>query len=170
MVQHTPFIRHLPVERDNLTALFRYSHRLSAHRIDTVPRLTEPTVNLIILTFEVGDKPTVGLQVNRQFLVGHRLYDCVLHKVSVQLCIEEHILDASRNVLIMRAPHQCIARILAVMRVAEYNILEHHTRLHSRRDRDVLVYAFSYLHPVAQHFVFVGNKPFAPVWSIDETP
>ena len=57
-----------------------------------------------------------------------------------------------------------------VMRIAENNVLEHHTRFHSRGNSDIPVYAFPNLHPVTQYLIIVGNKPLTLIGRIYEPP
>ena len=169
-IQHMPHVQQLLIERDNLAPLVCNLHRLLTHGETTITRLAEPAVDLIILSLEIRNKSSVGLQVNRQILLCHGLYQGVLHKVGIQLRIQKNILDASWNILIMRTLHQGITCIFGIAGIAEDNILEHGTGFDSCGDSHIFVDAFPNSDPVTQHLLVLGNQPFPLIWCINKPP
>ena len=165
-----PHVQQLLIERDNLAPLVCNFHRLLTHGKTTITRLAEPAVNLIILPFKIRNKSSVGLQVNRQILLCHGLYQGVLHKVGIQLRIQKNILDASWNILIMRTLHQGITCVFGIASITENNILEHGTGFDSCGDSHILVDAFPNPNPVAQHLLVLCNQPFPLIRCINKPP
>ena len=165
-----PHIQQLLVKSHYFSSLFGNLQCLLAYRVITISCLSEPAVYLVILALEIRHQSSVGLQVDGQIFIRHRLYDGVLHKVSIQLGIQEDVLDASRNVLIVSTLHQCITDIFMVVGVAEDDVLEHHARVYPCRDSHIFVDTLTYLHPVAQHLLLIVNKPFTLIRCIDESP
>ena len=155
MIKHVPYVRQLLVECYNCTALFGYFQCLLTHRVTAITCLAEPTVYLVILPLKICNKSSVGLQINRQILISHGLYNRILYKVRIKFGIQKDILNASWDILIMRALHQCITRIFMVMSVAKDYILKHHTGLYSCRNSYVFVYTFANLHPVTQYLLVI---------------
>ena len=54
--------------------------------------------------------------------------------------------------------------------VAENDVPEYHARVDPCRNRHLLAYALTDLHPVAQHLLVLAYEPFALIGRVDESP
>ena len=155
MIQHLPHIQQLLVKSHYLSSLFGNLQCLLAYRVITVSCLSEPAVYFVILAFEIRNQPSISLQIDGQIFISHRLYNGVLHEVCIQFGIQEHVLYASRNVLIVSTLHQSITRVFMIMSIAKDNVLEHHARVYPCRDSHIFVDTFTNLYPIAQYLLVI---------------
>ena len=100
-------------------------------------------------------------QADAIFHVGHRLDDGIFNEVSIQLAIQEHILNGSRYVLIFRTFHKSIfVKVMtSVMGVTEDNVAILLIGINLGTNINLVSYAFANANPVALHSSAAVHKP-----------
>ena len=112
IVQHSPDIQQLLVESYHPASVFCNLVCQFPYGNSSIPGLSEPAVNLIILPFKTLDQSSVCLDIDREIFVRYGLDDGCLDEFRIELGIQEHVLDAAGYVLVTGALHKGIFGIL----------------------------------------------------------
>ena len=95
-----PFANQAAIVQQGAICIYHLiSHSANQHL--AILLLLRPEAHILILLFKLLDLFTIKVEVNAVILITHRADDGILDEISIQLGVEEDILDGAGDILVL---------------------------------------------------------------------